>query len=248
MFRNTPFINYSQEIWVALTDIAIKNIRPGYLISSHGRIFSMLSKKILEPFITNGYYSVKLQAKNNGTVHGYIHRMIMLSFLYVYNADELQVNHKDGDKLNNDLRNLEWVTLQENVRHAYENNLTLKGEDCPWTKVSNDQVRQICELYITGKYSMLTIAEMVGCGYSSVFDIIHKNNRTDISSEYNIVLRGKSRVFNEEQRNIILKILNESDIDISGIYPMDKICENLGVTELTKSQKEAIWRLYNRNK
>lgn len=49
-----------------------------------------------------------------------IHRLLALAFIECPgNPDEMQVNHKDGNKLNNRLDNLEWVTASENVLHAY---------------------------------------------------------------------------------------------------------------------------------
>ena len=78
--------------------------------------------KILNPDIApNGYYRVTL-AKNGKKVQKYLHRMLAEQF--ILNPENLpQVNHKDGNKLNCSLDNLEWVSVKENVIHAYRHGL-----------------------------------------------------------------------------------------------------------------------------
>lgn len=69
----------------------------------------------------------------------FVHRLV--ATLYVPNPENKpQVNHKDGNKLNNCAENLEWVTNQENRNHAVKSGLQLLGERCPWSKLSSEQV------------------------------------------------------------------------------------------------------------
>lgn len=77
---------------------------------------------ILSPDVAqNGYYRVTLAWKGKKK-QVYVHRLLANHF--IPNVDDLpQVNHKDGDKLNNNLDNLEWVTHKENTVHAYKNGL-----------------------------------------------------------------------------------------------------------------------------
>lgn len=60
----------------------------------------------------------------------------LLAEVFIPNPDNLpQVNHKDGDKLNNQLSNLEWVSSRDNVRHAFTNNLCSHKTGVDYTKI-----------------------------------------------------------------------------------------------------------------
>lgn len=69
----------------------------------------------------------------------------MLCFAPKEKSAELQVNHKDGNKLNNALNNLEWCTNQENRIHACKFGLAARlcGEDNPSSKFTEEQVLDI---------------------------------------------------------------------------------------------------------
>lgn len=104
----------------------IKGYEGLYKISNHGRIKSNKhynKNKILKPIIKNRRYQEISLTKNNKKKSVKIHRLVALHF--ILNPDnKSQVNHKDGNKQNNHISNLEWVTASENMKHAYCNNLT----------------------------------------------------------------------------------------------------------------------------
>lgn len=87
-----------------------------------------------------------------------IHRLVAMAF--IPNPDNLpEVNHKDGNKLNNCITNLEWCTGQDNIRHAWNNGL-MKGQNGELNgraKLKEEDVIQIREKYKTGN---ITIAEL----------------------------------------------------------------------------------------
>ena len=79
---------------------------------------------------------------DDGKRHRYsVHRLILENFNPVEGMDKLQVNHKDGNRRNNKLENLEWVTCQENINHAINNNLRAKINGA--SKLSIEQVKEI---------------------------------------------------------------------------------------------------------
>lgn len=76
-----------------------------------------------------------------------IHRLVAKHFLDPVEGKDF-VNHIDGDKTNNHISNLEWVTKSENTIHAMENKLLLNcGEDNKCSKLTLDEVKLIVELY-----------------------------------------------------------------------------------------------------
>ena len=93
-----------------------------YFITTEGKCYNSKTKNWLKGQISkNGYLSYHLSIDGD-KVRKYAHRMVLETFLPNKNVD-LEINHKDGNKLNNSLSNLEWVTSSQNKQHAIENNL-----------------------------------------------------------------------------------------------------------------------------
>lgn len=93
-----------------------------YSISDSGEVKNnRTDKTIKQSFYKNGYLGVGIVI--NGKQKRYrVHRLVAMTFLE--NPEKkTQVNHKDGNKTNNSVSNLEWATPQENMRHAYANGL-----------------------------------------------------------------------------------------------------------------------------
>lgn len=91
---------------------------PGYELYSDGRIYSRISNRFLKPLkVPNGYTHVVL-TKRGVKKRFSIHRLILTGFLG-QPASGMVANHKNGNKTDNRLENLEWVTQSENVKSAY---------------------------------------------------------------------------------------------------------------------------------
>lgn len=104
----------SGEVWKTIPNY------PKYLVSSKGRVRSLQNNRdlLLKPVITNGYYKVRLS--NNGKIDD---KLIAYLVYFTFITDTLKenyvVDHIDGNKLNNNLENLRYISRSENTRAAY---------------------------------------------------------------------------------------------------------------------------------
>ena len=113
------FITMSQEIW---KDIPWYEWQ--YQVSTFGRIksfkyFRRYKSHILECTIRRSWYVIIWLRKSWKTKTYLVHRIVATVFLDNVNSKP-QVNHKDWNKTNNYLSNLEWVTIKENSNHSWE--------------------------------------------------------------------------------------------------------------------------------
>lgn len=90
-----------------------------YYVTDDGRVWSDKSHKFIsQQTDKDGYKKVGLRSKDlpPKKCHRYsVHRLIMENFYPFEGMENFQVNHIDGDKSNNKLENLEWVTCKENI-------------------------------------------------------------------------------------------------------------------------------------
>lgn len=93
-----------------------------YIIYENGSIYSKHKQDFLQPLTdSKGYKYIDIRYTNSILKCPKIHQLVMFAFVG-YQAD-MQINHKDGNKSNNHLSNLEYVTNEENRIHALENGL-----------------------------------------------------------------------------------------------------------------------------
>ena len=92
---------------------------PGYIVYTTGEVQGMSGQYLTGSPCKGGYLGVFLCKKNYKPIRKQIHRLIAEAF--IPNPDNKPcVNHKDGNKRNNHVDNLEWVTYSENQKHSWE--------------------------------------------------------------------------------------------------------------------------------
>jgi HNH endonuclease len=125
---------------------------PNYEVSTNGRIYGHYRDVFLIPWVSEwGYYQVGLSnrgEKTNATVHRLVAEAFLPGSNYLF-----EVNHIDGDKLNNHVSNLEWLTREENMQHAHD------------TGLITPKRRQVENLDTGEIYSSISeAAQKLGCG------------------------------------------------------------------------------------
>lgn len=162
----------NKEVWKS-----IKNYEGLYEVSSFGRVKSCRRNKVMS--LTkkpNGYLKVNL-VKNKVWKTFSVHRLVALNFIDNKSKDDV-VNHKDFNRSNNLVSNLEWVSHYENVQHAKRNNrfgnTRLFGSSNGRALFNSEEV-----LIIRDRLNSESISEIsndLGCRYNVICDI--KNNKT----------------------------------------------------------------------
>lgn len=165
-----------EEIW--------KQIKGGYeeyQVSNFGQIKSLKNKneKILHlDKDRHGYMNVRLY--KYGTVKIFkVHRLVAMAFIENPNGFP-EINHKDGNKENNFVENLEWVTRFQNIKHAFDTGLkprngTSYGENNGRHKLTKQDVDDILEAYIPGDpiFGGRALARKYGVGATTIQSILH---------------------------------------------------------------------------
>lgn len=264
------------EIWkkLELPDY-YPEILPIYYISNKNRVYDSEANEFisiihLDPKLYESpYHKVRLKTTiktKKGIKRFYLmHRLLMMIFCPI-NKDmkKLQVNHKDGDKLNNDLDNLEWCTQKENTIHAYVNGLfkPVSGEKHCCATLTEKQVREICDLLISRKYTNVEIAKMMNTTKSIVNSISERKAWKDITKDYDFSML-KQRIpkcFTFDQIHELCKYFqdNKKSDDMSCRkfcinallyikFPSEKITEGVlsGVRSIYKKERYSdITKLY----
>jgi hypothetical protein len=150
----------------------------GYTVYSDGRIWSNKGKgQWIKSFTQNrGYCFIRL-CINKKLKPFYLHRLVLSLFNPIEGWEKLQVNHKDGDKLNCKLENLEWCTRKENMQHALHVIKTLPTGEKFWnSKLKKEHIQEIKDAYAKGNVTQQMLAEKYGCCRQNIGHILANRN------------------------------------------------------------------------
>ena len=149
-----------------------------YIITEDGKVFNNKGKQLSikirkEPksSFERAYVQLSINGKQK---HFTLARLI--AELYIPNPLNLpQVNHLDGNPLNNHYLNLEWSTQSDNIKHAILTGLKpMLGENNTSAKLNHIQVEEIREIYSKGNISLRALAKNYNVSYTTIRYIILK--------------------------------------------------------------------------
>lgn len=151
-----------------------------YQVSNLGRIRDQTKGAMRKPTVNSSNYKKTVMDGKNL----YIHRLVAIAF--IDNPDNLpEVNHKDGNKWNNKVDNLEWVSKSDNAKHAVSmglrdvNGYTRYKVAKSSRRFSPDEEAKIREMYESGMTKQ-EISNVIGCANSVIGDLINGNTYNKI--------------------------------------------------------------------
>lgn len=144
----------TEEVEIEIQGVLTRKSRsyPNYSVSKDGRVFRISSGKEMTQTLSGvpPYYYVRT-CHEGVAKNAKVHRIVAEEWCNNPNPEtKTCVNHLDGNKLNNHMSNLEWVTHSENSKHAVENGLIKKGQDLYNTALSEYQVHEVCKHLVDG--------------------------------------------------------------------------------------------------
>ena len=142
--------------------------RDRYVRSRHGMVLK--KGRILKPIADGPYIKYSLSLPGLKQKRYYLHKLLALTFI-PNPKDKKHANHKDGNKRNNRLSNLEWATKSEDAQHARDTGLVPTGVNHPRAKLTEQDVACIRYDIETSNQSMSEIGRKYGVHAKTVCNI-----------------------------------------------------------------------------
>lgn len=206
-------------------------VQSNYFISNCGRIWCVSKQDFLSPVLDErNYYRVTLwrfltKTGIRESIFTGVHKLELMSFIPIINADYYIPNHLDGNPMNNWLGNLEWNTPSQNTTHAIDTGLSnCKGENNARSYLTEEQVHTICK----GLEDGLTppkIADKIGYYVPNVTqdtrnrvcavirNIKYGDTYREIADQYNFPGTGGVFRYSDDMAEILCKILSEGEFE-----------------------------------
>ena len=135
------------------------------VVSNTGKVKNYLTGKILKQRKNAGKYNVCSIRINKKTKSFIVSRLVAQTFLD-YCGNEFEVNHVDGDKDNNHLSNLNWLTRNENLQHAKDIGIFKRKCGSSYIKYSKELIKELIEFKNLGDtYKELSASYKIPASY-----------------------------------------------------------------------------------
>lgn len=204
----------SMEVWKDIEDF------PNYQVSDQGRVRNKNTECVLKPRLSEwGYEQVSLYLHKHHW--RYIHKLVAEAFI-ANPENKPMVNHKDGNKSNNVVTNLEWCTHGENNKHAYNTGLKQVSENVrkhARKMATSEKTRQAAfdrhpniKIVETGEIfeSNVAVAKRLNCNVQSVWATLHKKQHTCQGYRLEYIEKVRQPFLYDHQMEAVKKIRNGS--------------------------------------
>lgn len=162
-----------EELWKPISNYE------NYEVSNYGRVINVKNgkQKVLKSQLIKSGYEIVGLSVNSKSISKTVHRLVADAFI-INKDNKPQVNHINGIKTDNRVENLEWNTISENTKHAF-NVLGIVTNGIKSRKIPIDKVNDIKKLYSLG-HTQKEIAKMYEVHQSTISYLI--NNKTYIKN------------------------------------------------------------------
>ena len=180
----------------------------------------------------NGYKTVRLFI--NGEIRYFcVHRLVAEAFI-PNPENKPQVNHRNGNKFDNRVENLEWVTRSENQLYAVATGLKKSGEDNYRASISNEQAAWLRSVYrpFDKEFGAAALARKLGISQSAVKYIIHGHHYKTAGGD---IVASRKR---------IVRVPDDIRAEIKALYK--KNVAGFGTSALAKKfglNQKTVWRI-----
>ena len=225
--------------------IFINGEKTHFIVSDNGRIFSLEYAKdpnkiqqILYELNNDGHLVVTLKHKGK-SYNRRVHRLVAEAF--IPNPDNKPcIHHIDGDHLNNHYTNLIWVTEKEHSElttemHQHSHNY----------KFTEDQIKTVCELIVSEKYSIGDISKITSIPVAVIKKMIYTDYRDDITSKYD--LSSYKHAYEDYTNFVNAKYTKSQIIDVCKLLEENKYSYK-EISELTNVSVSVVKSIFLRKR
>lgn len=217
-----------------------------YEVSSHGRIKKVGAQRkdgsafIMKPYLKDRYVVIEL-VKNGQRKRWPVHRLVLIAF-FGYDKERPHVNHIDGNRGNNMLANLEWVTIQENMKHAIKTGLFSIGANHQHAKLNEENVVQIRRM--GGTHTFTQLANHFGVSEATLVSAMYGRTWKHVTEP---IPPRRGQVVGERSPRTPLtgeEVLEIREQFATGLYPMRTLgkMHNTSGETISKIVRRASWR------
>ena len=205
--------------------IYVNGIKTRYIVTLLGHVYNKETMhKLYEAKMLNGYLKALIYYPGGRKLIS-IHRLVALAFLDKPEDCNI-VNHKDGNKENNDVDNLEWCTQSDNAKHAHATGLAhaRHGEKSNFAKITNAIADSICQDIVENKLTPREIATKHGVSRRTVTLIYNRKRWIRESEKYDFSNYDKMRKVDKDSKDKAIQYIKE------GKYSNSKISKMTGIS------------------